>query len=184
MSFLGFGPRAPRRVVEPVVPQGYNYPRSTAGDTGIKTFALPKGLSAPIPMRMPDAIVDQRLSERIQAFAPRLPLQTFLRQQKVVQVIPQQGVAHVLVAPGNETALVSPYANGLYNVDYSLQTDMGRVHAGSLGAPPRFQSTPGYADISATMARNGQYASINANLSSLYTNLRAPKPFEGQLSCQ
>lgn len=184
MAFFGISLGARRKVNEPVVPVTYNYPPSTAGDTGITTMPVPKGLSAPIPMERPDVILDQRLSERIQAFAPRLPIQNFLREQRVVQVIPQTTNAHHLYAPSDPTNVDSSYAVGRYTRDYTLQTDMGKTHAGSLKSPPQLQSIPGYVDVGTTVAINGQYASINANLSSLYTNLRAPTPFEGMASCQ
>lgn len=68
--------------------------------------------------------------------------------------------------------------SGMYNRDYSLQTQMGTAHVGALAAAPQYISVPGYTDLTTTQVLNGQYSVINQDMAQMYLNLRAPAPFE------
>lgn len=195
-------------------PPGWNYPAnhpSTGGNQGPWT---PKGASAPaLREREEDhgsLAFPQRLTERMVAFAPRLPIQTWLRQQRTVLVTPLEVDANKLAAPGGPnrqnfgasddagwSTRTSPATNApsiggesetawrqsKYLRDYSLQTYMARARVGTTYAPPAFQSVQALNDINAQVEMNGVYSVLNANLASQYMGLRAPTQWENLGNC-
>lgn len=175
----------------------WNYPPAHQS-TGGQTVPTPKGLKAPVPALRPDVTLDQRRSEYRTTFGTILPLQHWLRQRVQIAVNPSTVPAHQLRAPDNAIApggghagnpggtgehFSGAYARGDYNTDYSLQTQMGSVHLPNLTAPYRIENGP-IIDVQLQVILNGQYSTVNTDLSSLYTNLRAPSPWEGMIQCQ
>lgn len=207
---MWFKPRA-ENISNP--PPGWNVPPAHPNTSGGANAPwVPKGFSAPQMREMSDdaGARPQRLSERIVAFSTRLPIQGWLREQRVVLTTPMEVTANKLAAAGGpnrmnygasddagwasrtNSATSSPsmggesqsaWKQGKYLRDYSLTTYMGRARTGPVFAPPAFQNTPGIADITAQIEMNGVYSTINANQAEKYLNMRAPSPWESLGGC-
>lgn len=141
-------------------------------------------LRAPAPAQRPDVTLEQRKSEALISNGSHYPLQRFLREQKTIAVTPTQVVAHRISAAPTILATDSAYVNGKYAIDYSELTQMGARSGMALSAPPDFLSVNGIQDVQIQVINNGIYSQMNANLSSMYTGLKAPSPWAEQQNCQ
>lgn len=195
-------------------PPGWNPPAMHPNTGGTHGPWTPQGRSAPMLNEREEShgslAFPQRLSERIVAFSTRVPLQGWLREQRVVLTTPMEVTANKLAAAGgpnrmnygaaddagwssrSNSATSSPsiggesqsaWRQGMYLRDYSLQTYQGRARTGPVFAPPAFQNAPGIADVAAQVELNGMYSTMNANQSAKYLNLRAPSPWESLGGC-
>jgi hypothetical protein len=183
-------------------PDRMNLPPSHASTGSQTNVATPKGMGAPLAQLRPDVPLAERQSELSTVFGSRVPLQNFLRQRRTVYVTPLEVNANKLCAPGRATNFpgrndllgpISPggqqygyvqsaVSMGMYNTDYTQQTQMGSVRGMNLRAPYRIQNTPGYTDVQTQLIVAGQYSTINTDLAEMYKGLRAPTPFEGRQS--